>query len=425
MIKTRYTKGRVRLKEGEYLRKNGTFEYRWTENRVRRSVYARTLDELRDKENAVLNGTAIVSKNIKSEKVPVERLCEDTNASVNATVNSYFEIWKNVKSGIRQTTFDTYLRLYNRYIGPNIGTISLKELSYSKVVMFYKSLIENRGLGISIVSNINIVLSMILNVAVKDGVLQTNPCTGAIKELNRKYSCTVKEVKALTGSEQAAFEEYLSRPGTYHCLCPLFTVMLYTGIRVGELCALRWADVDFEKNVIEISHTLVFDESTDHKGSVFTLNPPKTKTSERTIPMNPKVRDALLREKNRQMANGIKCSVTIDGLSDFVFLDDKGGLFHYKKLNHRLDRISSAIDSKIKSKGTVNGLTSFPHVHNHMLRHTFATRMREAGADIKATADIMGHTEVELTLNTYTDASEDFKRQEIALLDVLNAKQVI
>jgi|GEM_PF-3365670 len=65
--------------------------------------------------------------------------------------------------------------------------------------------------------------------------------------------------------------------------------------------------------------------------------------------------------------------------SDFVFLDDKGGLFHYKKLNHRLDRISAAIDNEIKSKGTVNGLSPFPHVHNHMLRHTFATRMREAG----------------------------------------------
>lgn len=58
-----------------------------------------------------------------------------------------------------------------------------------------------------------------------------------------------------------------------------------------------------------------------------------------------------------------------------------------------------------------------------MLRHTFATRMREARADIKATADIMGHTEVELTLNTYTDASENFKRQKIALLDVLDSKQ--
>ena len=65
MIKTRYTKGRVRLKEGEYLRKNGTFEYRWTENRVRHSVYARSLDELRDKENAISNGTVVVSNTIK------------------------------------------------------------------------------------------------------------------------------------------------------------------------------------------------------------------------------------------------------------------------------------------------------------------------------------------------------------------------
>ena len=250
MIKTRYTKGRVRLKEGEYLRRNGTFEYRWTENRVRRSVYARSLDELRDKENAILSGTLIVSKNIGTDTTPIERLCEDAKTGANATVITYFEIWKRVKSGIRQSTLDTYLRLYTRYIEPNIGSIALEDLSYSKVVMFYKDLIENRGLGISIVSNINVVLTMILNVAVKDGVLKTNPCTGAIKELNRKYSGTVKEVRALTGTEQAAFEEYLSRPGTYHYLFPLFTVMLYTGIRVGELCALRWKDVSFENNVI-------------------------------------------------------------------------------------------------------------------------------------------------------------------------------
>ena len=60
-----------------------------------------------------------------------------------------------------------------------------------------------------------------------------------------------------------------------------------------------------------------------------------------------------------------------------------------------------------------------------VFRHTFATRMREAGADVKATAEIMGHTEVELTLNTYTDASDEFKRQEIALLDVIDAKRAI
>lgn len=192
--------------------------------------------------------------------------------------------------------------------------------------------------------------------------------------------------------------------------------MLYTGIRVGELGALKWSDIDFIRGEIHINHTLVFDCKPDQKCD-FTLNPPKTKTSERCIPLSKKVREALFSERLRQEEAGITCSVVVAGHSDFVFLDDSGSLFHYKKLNHRLDRLSEAIDREIRKNGSLNGLSSFPHVHSHMLRHTFATRMREAGADIKATADILGHHEVDITLNTYTDASEDFKRQELAFLD--------
>ena len=401
-MQTRYAKGRIKLKKGEYQRPNGSFEYKWTDRYGKRhSEYAKTLIELRIKEDAI-------------HKDLLDGL---TGINLNLTINSYFKIWQKIKSGVRESSFSTYLRLYQRYIETQFGETKLKDLTYSKVVLFYKDLLENHGLGISSVNNINVVLSMILNVAIRDGVLRTNPCNGALKELKRKYAGTKKEVKALTKAEQEVFEDFLKKPGIFHCLYPLITVMLYTGIRVGELGGMRWADIDFEKNQIEIAHTLLFEEKPGQKGSVFSLNPPKTKTSERKIPMNPKVRDALLREKNRQLADGISCNVTVNGYSDFVFLDDNGSLIHYKKLNHRLDRISKAIDNEIKSNGTVNGLTSFPHVHSHMLRHTFATRMREAGADIKATADIMGHTEVNLTLNTYTDASEDFKRQEIALLD--------
>ena len=401
-MQTRYAKGRIKLKKGEYQRPNGSFEYKWTDRYGKRhSEYAKTLIELRIKEDAI-------------RKDLLDGL---TGINLNLTINSYFKIWQKIKSGVRESSFSTYLRLYQRYIETQFSETKLKDLTYSKVVLFYKDLLENHGLGISSVNNINVVLSMILNVAIRDGVLRTNPCNGALKELKRKYAGTKKEVKALTKAEQDVFEDFLKKPGIFHSLYPLITVMLYTGIRVGELGGMRWADIDFEKNQIEIAHTLLFEEKPGQKGSVFSLNPPKTKTSERKIPMNPKVRDALLREKNRQLANGISCNVTVNGYSDFVFLDDNGSLIHYKKLNHRLDRISKAIDNEIKSNGTVNGLTSFPHVHSHMLRHTFATRMREAGADIKATADIMGHTEVNLTLNTYTDASEDFKRQEIALLD--------
>ena len=78
--------------------------------------------------------------------------------------------------------------------------------------------------------NINVVLSMILNVAIRDGVMRNNPCTGAMKELKRKYAGTKKVVRALTQAEQEVFEDFLKRPGIFHCLYPLITVMLYTRV---------------------------------------------------------------------------------------------------------------------------------------------------------------------------------------------------
>lgn len=402
VINKRFANSRSKLRKGEYQRPNGTFEYRWTEDDGSKHViYAKTLSDLRIQEDEIMKDLLDGIKGI----------------SHTYTINSYFAIWKRIKSGVRETSYNTYIRYYKRYVEPEFGATPLKELTYSKVVLFYKDLIENRGLGISTVDNINVVLSMILNVALKDNVIRINPCNGAMKELKRKYSGTVKEVKALTRAEQEVLEEFISRPGVFYCLSPLITVMLYTGIRIGELGALKWEDIDFDNNEIHINHTLLFESKATGKKSEYFLNPPKTQKSKRCIPMNPKVKNALLMEKRRQELKGIKCSVTIDGYSDFIFLDNKGKPFHYKKLNHRLARISEAIDTEIKSKGTVNGLSSFPHVHSHMLRHTFATRMREAGADIKATADIMGHTEVDLTINTYTDASNEFKRRELSLLD--------
>ena len=87
-----------------------------------------------------------------------------------------------------------------------------------------------------------------------------------------------------------------------------------------------------------------------------------------------------------------------------------------KDLNQALIRIRDAINKEIMG-GKDYHINWFPHVHNHMLRHTFATRMREAGADMKATSDIMGHDGILITLKTYTDASRDFKTREITVLD--------
>ena len=182
-------------------------------------------------------------------------------------------------------------------------------------------------------------------------------------------------------------------------------------MRVGEVLGLRWEDIDFENNEININHTLLYYDKGKGDGSDYKINPPKTKNSKRTVPMLPIVREALQKEKEFQDLFGIKCESVIDGYTDFVFLNSKGHVWHHKKLNYKLTKICEAINAEMQGIGD-----EFPHLHNHMLRHTFATRMREAGADMKAVSDMMGHEGILITLKTYTDASREFKNREIAVL---------
>ena len=130
--------------------------------------------------------------------------------------------------------------------------------------------------------------------------------------------------------------------------------------------------------------------------------------------MLPKVREALLEEKEKQEALGVSCLSEYDGYTNFIFLNSKGKVLDHKKLNNRLAQISKVINEEIHRDDPT--APDFPHVHNHMLRHTFATRMREAGADMKAVSDMMGHEGILITLKTYTDASREFKNREIAVL---------
>ena len=402
MQNKRYTQNKTKLRKGEYQRSNNTFEYRWTDKHGKRQyIYAKSLPELRKKEAEI---TRDILDGIDYGKLDL-------------TINDYFEIWKKIKTGIRETTLASYIRVYQRYIETDIGKMKLKFVSYSDVVMFFKNLSTEKGLSFSTIRKVEVCLSMVLDIAVKDDVLRNNPCRGALRELQRECGRKTKDVKALTLNEQKIFEAFLAKPGRYHVYCPIFTVMLWTGMRVGEVVGLRWEDIDFDRNEIDVNHTLISYDMGKGKGSKFTINPPKTKNSIRIVPMLPKVREALLAEKEYQESAGIKCESVVEGYTNFVFLNREGRVFSHKKLNFRLYGICDAINEEIHKNGD-SEIDDFPRVHNHVLRHTFATRMREAGADMKATSDVMGHDEIMITLKTYTDTSNDFKKREINRLQV-------
>ncbi|NLK75567.1 MAG: site-specific integrase, partial [Clostridiales bacterium] len=193
----------------------------------------------------------------------------------------------------------------------------------------------------------------------------------------------------------------------------IFVVMMWTGMRVGEITGLRWCDIDFEEETISVNHTLVYYDKGGSERCGFAVNTPKTKAGERIIPMLPKVKEAFIMEKEYQKECEITCEATVDGYTDFIFVNRFGGVQHQGTLNKALRRIIRDCNYEILDNAKGKEAVTLPRFSNHSLRHTFTTRMCEAGVNIKAMQDILGHADAETTLQIYTDATKDLKKSEM------------
>lgn len=117
-------------------------------------------------------------------------------------------------------------------------------------------------------------------------------------------------------------------------------------------------------------------------------------------------------EKQFQEELGIKCNVTVDGYTDFIFINCFGGVQHQGTLNKALRRIIHDCNYQVLDTGKKNAVT-LPRFSNHTSRHTFTTRMCEAGVNIKAMQDILGHADAETTMDIYADATKELYKAEI------------
>ena len=151
--------------------------------------------------------------------------------------------------------------------------------------------------------------------------------------------------------------------------------MLNTGMRVGEATALRWCDVNMEENTISVNHTLVYYDHMDSLGTYYSMNTPKSQAGNRIIPMTEKVKEAFLMEKRLQEEAGITCDISIDGYTDFVFLNRFGKVQTMSMLNKALKRIMRDCNDQILSNAEEDeDVLLLPPFSCHVLRHTFATR---------------------------------------------------
>lgn len=397
----RKDKDRILLRKGECQRPNGSYDYRWTDQFGKRHVvYGKTLEELREKEKEVDRD---ISDGIKAEKR-------------NTTINELFDLWCHIKRGLKDNTFQNYKYMYNTFVRPKFGKLKISQVKKSDVKRFYNYLADERGLQASTIDSIHTVLHQVFDLAVDDGYIRSNPSERVLKELKQAHCFQTEKRKALTVAEQELLLDYLRNTPHYRHWYPIFAVMLGTGLRVGEATGLRWCDIDLDEGLINVNHTLVYYSHGPQNGCYFNVNTPKTKAGERVVPMLGFVREAFLEERENQKETGISCKVSVDGYTDFIFVNRYGDTQHLGTLNKAIRRIIRDCNDAQFEKSE-NPEVLLPHFSCHTLRHTFTTRMCEAGVNIKVIQDALGHADVSTTLGIYADVTKDLRKDEFAGLD--------
>lgn len=170
-------------------------------------------------------------------------------------------------------------------------------------------------------------------------------------------------------------------------------ISLNTGLRVGEVCALAWEDVDFDEEILHIRHTVSRVQATgSNRKTRLILDAPKTKASRREIPISTFLFPALLEAHSKTVSRFV-----VSGKSDFA--NPRTFELQYHKL--------------LAQSGV-------PQLNYHALRHTFATRCIEAGVDMKSLSEILGHGSVSITLETYVHSSIQLKRAQLEKLKQLS-----
>lgn len=413
--KKRDNKGRI-LRQGERQREDGRYEYRYKDIKGNtRSIYSWKLVET----DKVPNGKKS-SQSLRELEKQVRRDVEDELNSFTAhktTLNAFFDSYIETKYELKQSTRTNYKYMYKKYVHDEIGVKDIASIKYSDIKKFYIHLIKDIGFKPASMEIIHTILHPIFTTAVRDGLIRINPTDGVMAEIKKSPDWEKPKRHALTESQQSAFISYISRNRKYLHWLPVFTVLLGTGCRVGEIVGLRWSDCDFDENLISVNHNLIY-RLQDSGKCEYHITTPKSKSGIRIIPMLSEVKMALLQEKTNQLETGFNQTM-IDGYSGFIFQNRFGECLNAHCINRAIDRISRDYNNEETETAEKEQREPelLPHFSAHNLRHTFCTRFCENETNLKIIQEIMGHAGISTTMNIYNEATKEKKIESFANLE--------
>lgn len=396
-------KGRV-LRKGESFRtKDEMYVYTYSDPfGKRRYIYAKDLIKLREKE----------------EQLQRDQL-DGINSYVagNTDLNYIFDRYMATKNDLRISTKSNYLVIYDRYVREEFGKKKIADIKYSDILFFYNYLMEKKDLHIGTIEYIQRIIRPSLEMAVRDNVIRANPATGVIQQLKKNTKLAARQKRhALTIEQQRAFLSYVEETPDYYRWKALFVVLFGTGCRIGEALGLTWDDIDFESREINIQRSMYyFAGKQNTTGSHWIVNPPKSEAGKRKIPMVDTVFTALIEEKCRQEEFDIRCTTEVDNISGFVFCNRFNALMNPESVNKMIHRIVENYNSseEIKAAKEKREPVIVPYFSCHYIRHTYCVRLCEADCPIKVMQSLMGHRDIQTTLDIYAEVTEEKKQKSL------------
>lgn len=406
MKKRKDSNGRV-LPDGVAQRADGRYLYRYQLNGKPVYIYDKDLNSLKQKiakfQMDIINGI-----NTDIGKM-----------TLNEWYYQYLEIYK--KDKLKASSYQNSVCYYRRYV-ENVGMLGrmrIKDIHRSHVIAHFKMLAEKKNLANGTLKGVASSLHGCFQQVLYDNAITYNPMDNIMTEIQGKpRECR----EALEENEVAVMVEFLKQDAYYNIYLPLVVVGLSTGLRCGELVGLTWKDIDFKKKEIHVEHTLQY-RNRGNGGHEFFITTPKTENSIRTIPMTSEVEMVLQQQRRYQKEMRIRDDIEIDGYSKFIFTTKLGNPFTNDAVGAILKRIikQANIWEEERARKEKRSPVMVPEHTPHYWRHTFCTRLVEAEVPYEELMNLMGHGNINTTLNVYTHITEKLKkRSRISLEKVIS-----
>ncbi len=312
-------------------------------------------------------------------------ICQSKGA---VKTGDWIETWieKHKAPKLAPSTLASYRNNFRVHIKPYVGEIPLKDLTTYHI----QKMLDHMNGGFSLFVKVYNVIHGALEKAVELRMISHNPCKGVAFPADDRT-----DIRVLTQEEQKRFIAALN--GEYYRV--MLLTYLYTGMRAGECIPLQWKDIDLTKRIIRVNKKAILNHNfSQHSAKQEIQNFCKTKSSTRTVAITARL-TAILAEHKANMKERAEALGLDWSEETLVFWNTHNKIVQYNNLK--------VILNNIYQKAGIKGATM------HTLRHTYATRCFEAGVDIKAISEQLGHANVKTTYNIYIHLLEDTKVKEI------------